>query len=41
VIIDADPTTASADEIRNAEVLDTYVDGIRVEVDRRSSVWPD
>jgi predicted amidohydrolase YtcJ len=41
VIIDADPTTASADEIRNAEVLDTYVDGIRVKVDRSSSVWPD
>jgi len=39
VILDTDPTTATAGEVRNARVLDTYVDGIRVDVDRSRPVW--
>jgi predicted amidohydrolase YtcJ len=41
VIIDADPTTASADEIRHAHVIDTYVDGVAVVFDDATPVWPD
>lgn len=40
-VIDADPATASAAEIRDAQVLDTYVDGVSVNVDRGSPIWPD
>ena len=40
-VIDADPATASASEIHDAQVLDTYVDGISVTVDRGSPIWPD
>jgi predicted amidohydrolase YtcJ len=40
-VIDADPATASATEIRDARILDTYVDGVSVAVDRESSIWPD
>ena len=40
-VIDADPTTASATEIRDAKVLDTYVDGTRVNVDSDLPLWPD
>lgn len=41
VVIDTDPTEATATEIRNAQVLDTFVDGVAVELDRDLSVWPD
>ncbi len=41
VVIDTDPSTATSSEIREARVLDTYVDGVSVEVDRTLSVWPD
>jgi predicted amidohydrolase YtcJ len=40
-VIDANPTTASAGEIRDAQVLDTYVDGVSVSVDRALPVWID
>lgn len=40
-VIDADPATASADEIRDAQVLDTYIDGISVKVNRESPIWSD
>jgi predicted amidohydrolase YtcJ len=40
-VIDTDPTTASAGEIRDAQVLDTYVDGVSVSVDRALPVWVD
>jgi hypothetical protein len=40
-VIDAEPATASASQIRDAQVLDTYVDGVSVNVDRGLSVWPD
>lgn len=39
VVLDTDPTTATAQEVRNARVLDTYVDGVSVEVDRSLPVW--
>jgi len=40
-VIDADPATASPSQIRDAQVLDTYVDGVSVSVDRTSPIWPD
>lgn len=39
VVIDTDPLQASPDEIRQAKVLATYVDGRRVEVDPNVKVW--
>ena len=41
VVLDTDPTTATATEIRGARVLETFVDGVTVEVDRTLAVWPD
>jgi hypothetical protein len=41
VVIDADPTTATSQQIRGAQVLETFVGGIAVEVDRTLSVWRD
>lgn len=41
VVIDTDPTAASSAEIRQAQVLDTYVDGVAVSFDRALPVWPD
>jgi predicted amidohydrolase YtcJ len=40
-VIDADPATATTTQIRDAQVLDTYVDGVSVKVDRESPIWPD
>jgi hypothetical protein len=40
-VIDVDPVTASASQIHGAQVLDTYVDGVSVIVDRESRIWPD
>ncbi len=39
VVIDTNPTTATAAEVRDARVLDTYVDGVPVDVDRSIPVW--
>jgi len=41
VVLDVDPTTASADEVHSASVLETYVDGEPVEVDRSLPTWVD
>ena len=41
VVIDTDPTTAAADDVHNAQVLETFVDGVAVEVDRTRPVWTD
>lgn len=41
VVLDTNPITATASEIRNARILDTYVDGVVVDVDRSLPVWPD
>ncbi len=41
VLIDADPTTASSNQIRDASVIETYVDGISLECHETSVVWPD
>ena len=41
VVIDQDMRVASPDEVRGASVLDTYVGGQRVEVDRGLSTWVD
>jgi predicted amidohydrolase YtcJ len=41
VVIDADPTTATSQQIQGAQVLETFVGGIAVEVDRTLSVWPE
>ncbi len=40
VVIDTDPTTATAVEVHDAQILDTFVDGIPVQVDRTLPVWP-
>ena len=40
VILDRDPVTATPDEVRAATVIDTFVDGEVVEVDRNVPVWP-
>lgn len=41
VVLDVDPTTASAQEVHDAAVLETYVDGEPVEVDRSLATWVD
>ncbi len=41
VVLDTNPATATASEVRSAAVLETYVDGVSVEVDRSLPVWPD
>jgi predicted amidohydrolase YtcJ len=41
VILDVDPSAGSARTIRDAVVLDTYVDGDVVEVDRSLPTWVD
>ena len=41
VVIDTDPTTATSAEVRDAKVLETFVDGVAVEVDRTLPVWAD
>ncbi|MDK1102531.1 MAG: amidohydrolase [Actinomycetota bacterium] len=39
VVIDCDPSIATAHEIRDSHVLDTFVDGHSVPVDRSLPVW--
>lgn len=39
-ILDCDPVTATPDELRSALVVDTYVGGSAVDVDRSQNVWP-
>jgi predicted amidohydrolase YtcJ len=39
VVIDTNPTKATATEVRDARILDTYVDGVPVHVDRSIPVW--
>jgi predicted amidohydrolase YtcJ len=41
VVLDVDPTTASAHEVHDATVLETYLDGDPVEVDRSLPTWVD
>jgi predicted amidohydrolase YtcJ len=41
VVLDVDPTTASAREVHDATVLETYVDGQPVEIDRSLPTWVD
>lgn len=40
-VLSVDPTTASAGDVHNASVLETYVDGEPVEVDRTLPTWVD
>ena len=40
-VLDTNPITATAEEVRNTRVLDTFVDGVAVDVDRSISVWTD
>ncbi|MCB1247128.1 MAG: amidohydrolase [Acidimicrobiia bacterium] len=40
-ILDVDPTTATADEIRNGSVWSTWVDGTELEIDRTLPTWVD
>jgi predicted amidohydrolase YtcJ len=40
-LIDVDMSTASAKAVKNANVLDTYVGGVAVEVDRSLPTWVD
>ncbi|MEE8457719.1 MAG: amidohydrolase [Acidimicrobiia bacterium] len=39
VVLDTNPTTATAAEVRDTRVLETYVDGVPVGVDRSIPVW--
>jgi predicted amidohydrolase YtcJ len=41
VVIDTDPTTATATDVHSAQVLETFVDGVAVQVDRTRPVWTD
>ena len=41
VIVDVDPSTATPQQVRSARILDTYIDGRSVDVDRSLEVWPD
>ena len=39
VVVDRDPLTASADELRETAVVATVIDGVEVSVDRSHPVW--
>jgi len=41
VVIDTDLRTATPQTVRNSTVLDTYIDGIAVDVDRSLPTWVD
>ena len=41
VVIDTDPSTAAAREIRSATVIETYIDGVPVNVERSLPTWVD
>ena len=41
VVIDVDPSTATAQEIRDATVIETYVDSVPVNVERSLPTWVD
>ncbi|MEN8239376.1 MAG: amidohydrolase family protein, partial [Actinomycetota bacterium] len=41
VVLDIDPTTASASVVHDGAVLETYVDGEPVEIDRSLTTWVD
>lgn len=41
VVVDVDPSSATAEAIRGAIVLDTYVDGEAVDFDRSRPIWVD
>jgi predicted amidohydrolase YtcJ len=40
VVLDRDPVASTPDEVRTTAVLETFVDGTPVEVDRSLPVWP-
>jgi hypothetical protein len=40
VVLDRDPVTATPEELRQAMVLDTYVNGAAVVVERSIPTWP-
>lgn len=39
VVVDRDPVTATPDQLRSTEVIDTWVGGVTVPVDRSASTW--
>ena len=39
VALDRDPVTSTPDELRDTEILETWVDGKAVSVDRDRPVW--
>jgi len=41
VVLDVNPQTASATDLHNATILETYVEGRPVEVDRSVPTWVD
>jgi len=41
VVLDIDPTTASPTQVHNATILETYVEGEPVQVDRSKPTWVD
>ena len=41
VVVDTDITTASPEEVRATHVIETFVDGNAVAVDRELPVWVD
>ncbi len=41
VVVDIDPLTGTPHEVHDAEILETYVDGVPVDVDRSLPTWVD
>jgi hypothetical protein len=41
IVVDHDPLSVSADDLRQTQVLATFVDGAEVEVDRSLPLWLD
>ena len=41
VVLDVDPTTATPSEVRAGSVLETYLDGLPVHIDRSLPAWVD
>lgn len=41
IVVDRDPLSSSPDDVRQTEVLATYVDGVEVDVDRSQPLWLD
>jgi predicted amidohydrolase YtcJ len=41
IVVDRDPVLVTPDELRTTEVLSTYVDAVKVQVDRSLPLWLD